>query len=88
MIDNNITYNKPISLDKNFMYQYNILYSYVNMMQIDRAPKRITYPENFKNMIGYFKPHDGFEGDIFVRKFPTNNVEYTMNNTAYTLKIY
>ena len=41
----------------------------------------------FENMIGSFKKNGGFQGDIFIRHFPKNKVEYTMENTAYSWKV-
>lgn len=75
--------NSPTPLTDS-KYEYDVLYCNVNMIQQNRR----THEEIlFENMIGSFKKNGGFQGDIFIRHFPKNKVEYTMENTAYSWKV-
>ena len=67
------------------VYEYNVLYSNVNMKRINRRDKNDVLM--FENMTGTFIPNPDYQGDNFVRDFETHKVEYTMENTAYKFVI-
>ena len=66
-------------------YQYNVLYSNVNMKRINRRDKNDILM--FENMTGKFIPNPDYHGDIFERQFPNNKVQYTLENTAFKFVI-
>lgn len=83
MDSDNKCMNSPSPLTDS-TYEYDVLYCNVNMIQINR---RTNEKILFENMVGSFKKNEGFQGDIFIRHFPKNKVEYTMENTAFSWKV-